>query len=230
MSKPHIYLGNKAYSSWSMRPWLALKASGIAFDETTMPMFTPETVAWLADNSPNKKFPVLHHDDLVISETIAIIEYVAELAPNANLWPTHTKARAVARAVSAEMHAGFPAIRQSFPMHLRKRFLKYKVPEAARADVETQVARIEVLWADCRNRFGQGGPFLFGGFGAADCMFAPVVTRFVTYNVPLSQVSKQYVDTVMAHPFMKEWIDAAQVEGMATASYEMIPDHVPFLS
>ncbi len=230
MSKPHIYLGNKAYSSWSMRPWLALRASGIAFDETTMEMFTPETVSWLATNSPNKKFPVLHHDGLVIAETIAIIEYVAELAPHAGLWPTDIRARAVARALSAEMHAGFPAVRQNMPVHLRKRFPAYQVPEAARADVATQVARMDALWTGCRNQFGATGPFLFGSFGAADCMFAPVVTRFVTYNVSLSSNAHAYVDAIMAQPFVSEWIAAAQTEGMEIASYEQLPDHVPFLA
>ena len=230
MPTPHLYLGNKAYSSWSLRPWLALKVSGIPFEETTMQMFTPETVAWLAANSPNRKFPVLHHDDLVIAETIAIIEYIAELAPEAGLWPTDAKARAVARAVSAEMHAGFPDIRRYFSMHLRKRFPHYQPPEAAEAAVAVQVARIEALWLDCRTRFGSGGPFLFGAFGAADCMFAPVVTRFVTYHVKLSTTSQPYVDAVMAHPFMVEWIAAAQTEGMEIASYEQLPDSVPFLS
>ncbi len=229
MSKPHIYLGNKAYSSWSMRPWLALKVAGIAFDETTMEMFTPKTVAWLASNSPNKKFPALHHDGLAIAETIAIIEYVHELAPDAGLWPKDIKARAVARAVSAEMHAGFPAVRQNYGMHVRKRFPKFQVPEPAHADVAAQVGRIEALWAECRQGFGNGGPFLFGKFGAADCMFAPVVARFVTYPVALSATSQDYVNAVMAQPYVKEWIADAQTEGMEISSYEQLPDHVPFL-
>lgn len=228
MDNLYLYIGDKTYSSWSMRPWLALQASGLAFTEEMVWLDTPQTPGWLAANSPNAKVPLLRHGDLLLAESIAIIEYIAELAPDAGLWPRDRQARALARAASAEMHAGFGAVRKFYPMHLRKRFPGFQVPEDMRAAVAEQVARIEALWADCRARFGADGPFLFGGFGAADCMFAPVVTRFVTYDVPLMPSSRAYVAAMLAQPHVRAWVAGAQQEQTAPRWDEPTGAYVAF--
>lgn len=224
----HLYIGDKTYSSWSMRPWLALKASGLPFTEEMVWLDTPQTGSWLATNSPNAKVPLLRHGDLILAESIAIIEYVAELAPDAGLWPRDQTARALARAVSAEMHAGFAAVRQNFPMQVRRHYPGFQVREEERAKVAAQVARIEALWAECRVRYGADGAYLFGSFGAADCMFAPVVTRFVTYDVALSPTSSAYVAAILAHPFVQEWIDGAQQEQTAPRRDEPTSGFIAF--
>jgi len=219
MAELHLTLGNKNYSSWSVRPWLALKASGLPFTETTYGLYTEEMDAWIAANAPNRKVPQLQHGALRIWDSLAIIEYVAELAPEAGLWPRDREARAIARAVCAEMHSGFQALRQNLGMNSRRRYSNFVVPEAAQADIE----RIQALWADCRQRFGAkaGGPFLFGAFGAADCYFAPVVSRFVTYGVALTPEAQTYVDAVMAHPFVVQWMEDAKAEPWVIDKYEL---------
>ncbi|WP_372398052.1 glutathione S-transferase family protein [Azospirillum sp. HJ39] len=210
MSDPTLVMGNKAYSSWSLRPWLALKQAGLPFAETVIPLRQPDTAARIAAHSPSGRVPCLLDGDLVLWDSLAICEYVAELAPGAGLWPADRAARAVARAVSAEMHSGFVSLRTTMSMDLRRDRKGEGMTEATAADI----ARIEALWADARTRFGgpAGGPFLFGAFTIADAMFAPVVTRLETYGVAVSPVSRAYMDAVLALPAMREWIAAAKAE------------------
>ncbi len=201
----HLVIGSKRYSSWSLRPWLALKQAGLAFEETVIALRRPDTKANILEHSPSGKVPLLKDGSLLIWDSLAICEYVAELACAVPLWPENRGVRAVARAVSAEMHAGFPALRQHLPMDAGRRHLLPAPPDDAQADI----ARVAAIWTDCRARFGAGGPFLFGNWSIADAMFAPVVSRFSTYGVALSVQGAAYVETVMALQPMQEWIDAA---------------------
>ena len=173
-----LVIGNKAYSSWSLRPWLLLKNGGVDFDEVRIPLYRDDSAAPLARWSPTGKVPVLVDDGLSIPESIAIVEYLAERFPDRCGWPGETAARAIARAASAEMHAGFAALRNEMPFNCRSR-RRVALSPAATQDVQ----RVQALWADCRARFGAGGPWLFGAFSPADAMFAPVALRFVTYGV-----------------------------------------------
>lgn len=204
-----LVIGNKNYSSWSLRAWLALRAANASFDEELIPLDQPDTAARLAARSPSGRLPVLIDGALVIHESLAICEYVAERFPSAELWPADRAARAVARAVSAEMHAGFTAVRRAMPMNVRAERSGHAESDA----VAAEVARVCELWRDCRARFGGSGQrFLFGSFGVADAMFAPIVSRFRTYGVPLDPVEASYADAVWAYPPMQEWVEAARRE------------------
>ncbi|WP_430397996.1 glutathione S-transferase family protein [Ferrovibrio sp.] len=203
-----LVIGNKNHSSWSLRPWLALKAAGLAFEERLIGLRRPETKAEILRYSPSGKLPLLIDGALSVWDSLAICEYVAERAPRAGLWPEAADARAVARAVSAEMHSGFMPLRRDYSMDIARRFPDQGSPEA-----KADALRVQEIWRDCRARFGQSrGDFLFGGFGIADCMYAPVVTRFRTYGIALDPVSQTYCDAVMAHPAMREWCQAAAQE------------------
>ena len=209
-----LFVGSKNFSSWSMRPWLALVHAGIAFDEVVIPFhmvegsrtYTPEVYRRLREVSPSGKVPVLHVGGWVIHESLAICEYVAELAPEAGLWPDPQEARAVARAISAEMHAGFIALRTFLPMSCRD---ERKGPITPPREVMADVVRIQKIWLECRERYGAGGPFLFGRFTLADAMYAPVVTRFTTYAVPGDREIARYMDAVLSHPALQRWYAAA---------------------
>jgi glutathione S-transferase len=215
VSNLHLIIANKAYSSWSMRPWLALNLAGIAHRETVIPMNTPEFAAARADGIlPAGKVPVLWVGDVCIWDSLAIFEYLAELQPA--LWPGSVSARAVARSVTAEMHSGFQALRQLLPMNVRKRRTGF----ALTADAAADVARIAAIWAMCRSTFGSGGAFLFGGFSLADCMFAPVVTRFDSYGVSLPAAAQSYVADVLAHPLVQRWYAEAAAESWSIDKYE----------
>jgi len=203
-----IVIGNKAYSSWSLRPWLALKQTGVPFEEVVIPLRGPDTKARILDHSPAGKVPVLRHGDLTIWDSLAICEYLAELFPGAGLWPADRVARARARSVTAEMHSGFQDLRSNLFMDLKRTLDMPERREKAKADI----ARIQAIWEDCRQAFGVGGPFLFGRFSIADCFYAPVVTRFVTWQVPLDDIAADYVEAILAHPAMKEWTDAGRAE------------------
>jgi glutathione S-transferase len=196
-----LVIGSKRYSSWSLRPWLALKQAGLVFREIEVTLRQPETKAEILKHSPSGKVPLLKHDGLAIWDSLAICEYLAEIAPEAKLWPEEREARAVARAVSAEMHSGFTPLRRDCPMDVLLDTQDFVIPEEAQADI----ARIDAMWMDCRARFGQGGPFLFGRFSIADAMYAPVVTRFITYHAQVSSVSKAYMEAIMALPAMGAW-------------------------
>ena len=208
MSNYTLIIGNKNYSSWSLRPWLAMKVKGIDFTEKLIPLFDDAWAQAIAEVSPTSCVPVLQDGDLTIWETMAILEYMADRPPDAGFWPTDVKARAVARSVSNEMHAGFTNLRGNMPMNIRK-----SLPDKGDGEgVDKDVARIQALWADCRTRFGDGGDFLFGEFCNADAMFAPVVSRLTTYCVELDDASQKYVDAVQALPAMIEWSEAGRVE------------------
>lgn len=203
-----IVLGNKNYSSWSLRPWLALKRTGAAFSEIVIPLGRPETKEEIARHSPSGRVPVLRHGPRVIWESIAICEYLAEAFPESQLWPTDAEARAHARAIGCEMHAGFAALRRALPMDIRRRTA---TPPLA-PDVESDVARVAGIWRDCRRRYGTGGDFLFGAFSIADAMFAPVATRFLTYGVGVDPTVNGYVRALVEWPAMREWAAAAAAE------------------
>lgn len=203
-----LVIGNKAYSSWSLRPWLALRHAGAEFAEVLVPLRQPDTKATLLSHAPNGKAPSLRHGDLVVWDSLAICEYVNELFPAAQLWPADPAARAVARSVAAEMHSGFPDLRKNLFMDTRNSHHRPDRVAAAQSDID----RVLALWADCRTRFGAGGPFLFGDFTIADAMFAPVATRLRTWNVPLDAMSAAYVDTIYALPAMQDWLRAAADE------------------
>ena len=212
MSKPVLTIGNKNYSSWSLRPWIALKAGGIAFGEKLVMLFD-ENWSQTKASLPSGTVPVLEHDDRVIWETLAILEYAAETWPEAKLWPDDKTARAHARAFSNEMHANFTAVRSNMPMNIRGEF-----PGRGRGQGETaeavarDIRRIETIWTQCRETFGSTGDFLFGAFTIADAMYAPVVSRFTTYAVELNPTAQAYMDAVQAHPAMVEWSDAGRAE------------------
>lgn len=217
MNKLRLVFGNANYSSWSLRPWLALKQAGLDFEEIQIPLFDPDWAAELASYTPTGKVPVLHHGDRVIWDSLAILEYVAELAPGAGLWPAEAAARAEARAVSAEMHSGFETMRGMLPVNLRKN-LAGKVPlEPAAKDIE----RVTEIWRGCRGRHGGNGPFLFGAFSNADAMFSPVVTRFATYGVELDAACQAYLEAMMALPALQEWYGKAAREPWVIEKYEL---------
>jgi glutathione S-transferase len=203
-----LVVGNKNYSSWSLRGWLAARAAGIPFDEVLVRLSEPGSKDELLKHSPAGKVPVLKHGERVIWDSLAIIEYLAEIRPDAGLWPGDPVARAHARSIAAEMHAGFQALRAHLPMNLRK-----SLPGKGRSrDVAEDIERICAIWTDCRARYGAAGPFLFGPFTAADVMYTPVATRFRTYAVELDGVSQDYVDAVLARPDFLEWHEAALEE------------------
>ncbi len=216
-----LVIGNKNYSSWSLRPWLAMRQANIPFREALVPLSREESAAAIASHSPSGKVPALKHGSRVIWDSLAILEYVAEEVPEARLWPEDREARAIARAVAAEMHSGFPALRRHMPMNLRK-----SLPGLGRGlGVGREIARICALWRDCRERFGApsgGGPFLFGPFTNADAMYAPVVTRFHTYGVELEDgVCRAYRDAVLGLPALAEWYAAAREEPWVIAEDEV---------
>jgi len=203
-----LVIGNKNYSSWSLRPWIAMKVAGIAFDEVVIPLYEPGSREQILKYSPAGKVPVLIDGDRHIWESLAILEYLAEKFPNAKLWPGDASARALARAVATEMHGGFQPLRKSCPMNLWLPVKSRPQPD----DVMDNVRRIEQLWSDCRARFGQSGPFLFGPFGAADAMYAPVVARLHTFGIAVDRVARAYMDAVMDLPAWTEWRTAALQE------------------
>ena len=208
MSKLQLVIGNKNYSSWSLRPWMALSMAGIPFRELVVPLDTPETAALIAEHSAAGRVPVLVHGRQRVWESLAIMEYLAELFPEKHLWPTALSARAVARAVSHEMHAGFGHLRNACPMNIRRPRKPVALSEAVLKDV----ARIEHLWRECRAKFGKGGKFLFGRFSIADAMYAPVVSRFETYAVSVADDTRAYMDTILNTAAFAAWRDAALKE------------------
>jgi glutathione S-transferase len=217
-TRPVLLIGNKNYSSWSLRPWLLLRQSGIAFDEQRMLLDTPAFARDIGRWSPNLRVPALRHGDLTIWDSLAICEYVSETFLDHAGWPDHAGARAIARAVSAEMHSGFQALRGSLPMNCRRRSSGFVVnPEAQR-----DIARICAIWHDCRARFGGGGSFLFGRFSIADAMYAPVALRCVSYGVALDEASRAYVDTLLGLASLQEWLRDAAAETETLAATDNI--------
>jgi glutathione S-transferase len=216
MANLTLVIGNKNYSSWSLRPWFLMKQLGIAFEEILIPLYRPETKERILMYSPSGKVPALREGERVVWETLAIAEFLAEMFPRTNLWPENPEARALARSVSSEMHAGFSALRSELPMNIRRKPSPVSMSSSAQADVK----RIETIWEDCRRRYGGEGPFLFGRFSIADAMFAPVVFRFSRYAVEVGAVAKAYMDMIEKLPAMQEWIGAAGSEPWLIADSE----------
>lgn len=203
-----LIIGNKNYSSWSLRPWIAMKMAAIPFEEEVIPLYESGSAERIRRYSPTGKVPVLIDGPTRIWESLAILEYLAERFPEAQLWPADVLARAHARVVAAEMHAGFLPLRRACPMNLWLPPRSRPLP----ADAIDNARRIEAIWAECRTRFGGDGPFLFGRFGAADAMYAPIVARFHHFAIDVSPATQDYMDAVMATPAWAEWRRAALAE------------------
>ncbi len=201
-----LYIGNKNYSSWSFRPWIALTAAGIPFEEQLIPFDFEAGNPRFRDISPTGRVPVLHHGALRVWESLSIIEYAGELFPDAGIWPEDVGDRAMARSIAMEMLSGFRALRGACPMNIRREKRAIDLPEGVTADVQ----RIENIWREMRRR--SGGPFLFGGFSAADAMYAPVVNRFDVYDLVSSEDTLEYMSAMQAHPAWVAWRDAALQE------------------
>jgi glutathione S-transferase len=210
MSIPVLIIGNKNYSSWSLRPFMALKMAGIPFTEEMIRFGEPRFTREVTKISKAGQVPILLHNDLVINDSIAIIEYAAETWPTKGIWPKYIPARAMARSAAAEMHAGFRGIRSACPMNLRRP--PKHPPSGITADIAKDVARLEQLWADCREAHGKDGPFLFGKFCAADAMFTPVVSRLETFAIPVGPATRDYMDAVLNTPAFLEWKEASKAE------------------
>ena len=217
-----LIIGNKAYSSWSLRGWLAVRQSGLPFEEVVVPLYDSD---WDKRREGDEfapssgKVPILWDGDVVIWDSLAIIESLAEKTGRDRFWPEDEAARAMARSMAAEMHSSFAAMRRLLSMNVRQQFPTTELP----ADVLADVTRILTLWAQARARYGGTGDFLFGAFGAVDIMFAPVVTRFVTYSVPVPRFAAPYMDAVLRHPFMQDWLAAAQDEPWVIEKFETPP-------
>jgi glutathione S-transferase len=212
-----LYIGNKNYSSWSFRPWLAMKAASIAFEEVLIPIYTGAADKQrILDVSRAGKVPALVDGAITVWDSIAIIEYLAEKFPHAGLWPDDTAARAHARAISAEMHGGFGGLRRECGMNIHRPVRAKELSEEARENI----ARVQEIWTECRERYGQAGPFLFGPFTAADAMYAPVVHRFRTYAIEVSQPVRDYMETMLAYPAFAEWTAQALAETLVIERFE----------
>jgi glutathione S-transferase len=213
-----LVLANKAYSSWSLRPWILLAHFKIPFEEVVIPLDQPDTRKRILAYSPNGKCPSLHDGAISVWESLAIVDYVAEKYPDKAIWPKTRAARALARSLSAEMHAGFSALRNHCPTNFRRPVRKRELTP----DVEADVTRIEAAWTGARKEHGKAGPFLFGRFSAADAMFAPVVNRFHTYDVPVKKGTRAYMDAIMDLPAWKAWIRDAEEEPWRIERYDSI--------
>ncbi len=215
-----LVIGNKNYSSWSMRPWLALRAANIAFEEIFIPLYTddPADKDRILSFTRSGKVPCLIDGDVTVWDSLSIIEYVAERFPEARLWPEDRAVRAHARSISAEMHSGFLPLRNECGMNLHRPIRSI----ALSADARANVARIDQIWSECRARCGKSGPFLFGAFGAADAMFGPVVHRFRTYAIDVSPGAKAYMEAMMALPAFAEWTRAGLAETIVIEKFETV--------
>jgi len=228
-----LFLGNRNYSSWSLRGWLAAKQSGLAFEEVILPLYGE---GWEEERQTNQhlapshgKVPVLWDEGAagggaVVWDSLAIVEHLADKVGQDRYWPSGAAARGLARSLVAEMHSGYAALRQQCPMNIRARVAEHRIDAAARADT----VRILTLWAEARARFGDGGengggPWLFGSFCAADIFYAPIATRFVTYGFTLPGFARAYVEAVFAHPWMQEWIGGAEAEQWVIEQFEVAP-------
>lgn len=203
-----LYIGNRNYSSWSLRGWLLARLSGLEFLEQMIPLYTPDTKAQVRAVSPSGMLPCLHHGRVVTWDSLAIAEYLHEHFPQAGIWPRDPVQRADARSISAEMHSGFAELRRAMPMDIRAS----KPGRSHAPEVQASLQRIEQMWTDCRSRFGAGGEFLFGVWSGADCMYAPVVMRLRSYGVQLNATVQQYAAAVCAQKDVAEWVGAARTE------------------
>jgi glutathione S-transferase len=216
MPNPVLVIGNKAYSSWSLRPWLLMKQVGIVFEEIRLSLYEDGAKQKLLQYSATGKVPVLMDGDLTVWDSLAICEYIAEKYAEKQLWPSAMAARACARSISAEMHSGFTKLRTQMPMNVRR-----EIPGRAKTpEVVAEISRIETIWNDCRSRFGSQGSFLFGAFSIADAMYAPVVSRLRTYGVTLAGQAGEYAGAIHTLPAMQEWIAGARAESEINPHYE----------
>jgi glutathione S-transferase len=214
-----LVIGNKNYSSWSMRPWLALRACNIAFEEVFIPLYTGEAdKKRILAFTHSGKVPALVDGDITVWDSLAIIEYVAERFPEAHLWPEDRASRAHARSISAEMHSGFVALRNECGMNLHRPIGAI----ALSADACANIARVEHIWTECRERYGKSGPYLFGRFSGADAMFAPVVHRFRTYAIEVAPEARDYMNVMMALPAFQEWTRAGLAETIVIEKFEAV--------
>jgi len=215
-----LVIGNKNYSSWSMRPWLALRANDVPFEEIFIPLYTDVKADKdrILSFSRSGKVPALIDGDVTVWDSLAIIEYLAEKYPEARLWPEDRAARAHARSISAEMHSGFMPLRNECGMNLHRPIRAIPLSDDARANV----ARIQEIWADCHSRYGKQGPFLFGAFSGADAMFAPIVHRFRTYAIPVKPEAQAYVDAMTSLPAFQEWTRDGLAETLIIDRFETV--------
>ncbi len=214
-----LFIGNKNYSSWSLRGWLACKQSGLSFEEVVVPIYdeTWDKRRKGDEFAPSSgKVPILWDGDVPVWDSLSIIEYLNDKSGGDRFWPADVGARAMARSMSAEMHSGFANLRRAHGMNIRRIY----PPQQPSPEVKSDIERIMELWAQARARFGNDGDFLFGDFGATDIMFAPVVTRLITYSMPVAQFARPYMDAVIAHPFIQDWIAAAQEEDWVIEKFE----------
>jgi glutathione S-transferase len=217
MSELTLVIGNKNYSSWSLRPWLVLKQIGIPFSEIRISLYGTEAKEKILSHSPSGKVPVLHDGDITVWDSLAICEYLAERFPQQQLWPAQPSARALARAICAEMHTGFTDLRQHMNMNIRGHF----PGKGMTLEVAQDIERIQAIWRDCRARFGDAGPYLFGAFSIADAFFAPVVLRFVTYVPALDEDTQAYMKTLLELQALQEWIAAGRAETETIQAFEL---------
>ena len=213
-ARPILVIGNKNYSSWSLRPWLLLRHHGVDFEEVRLPLDTPEFASVIGAWSPARTVPAMRHGELALWDSLAICEYANEAFLDGAGWPREREARALARVASAEMHAGFAALRTRMPMNCRRRTQGL----ALSADVRRDIERVLAIWRDCRARFGGDGPFLFGAFSIADAMYAPVALRFRSYGVEVDETARAWTTALLGLPALQEWLQAAETEPEALAA------------
>lgn len=216
MNSLTLIIGNKKYSSWSLRPWILMKQSGIPFSEILIPLYREDSDARIAEHSPAGKVPILKDGATAVWDSLSIAEYLNEKFPELGLWPKDAKARTLARSVSAEMHSGFADLRNECPMNV----LRAPAPLSLSAETLEDIRRIQDIWTECRSKFGKDGPFLFGRFTIADAMYAPVVFRFSRYAIPMSAEAKAYADAILGLPAVREWVSQATTEPWVIASSE----------
>ena len=214
-----LVIGNKNYSSWSLRPWIFLNQKELLFEEERVPLFEADTNARLAPYFSDYKVPVLVDDGLVVWDSLAILEYLADMYPQVRGWPDERAARAVARSVSAEMHSSYGALRGELPMNCRRTFSGIEFSPTA----VKEISRVQELWRHCREHFGQSGPWLFGHYTVADAMFAPVAIRFAGYGIEPQGAAGGYLDTVMADPHLQQWMAAGAAEKEVIVEDEIYP-------
>ncbi len=213
-----LVIGNKNYSSWSLRPWLLMKVAGLNFEEINVELYSEEGKKELFNYSGAGKVPVLIADDMTIWDSLAIVEYLAEQHPEKALWPLANDSRAIARSVTSEMHSSFMAVRSTLPMNCRL----LKTVKNPPSDLQKDVDRICQIWRDCRNDYGEQGQFLFGSFSIVDAFYAPVVLRFHSYSIPVGEIEKAYINKVLSLPELQEWISTAKKEDTIVEAYENI--------
>lgn len=218
MSRMRLVIGNKNYSSWSLRPWLFLRHHGLDFEEVRLPLDSDTFRERIGELSPSGRVPVLHDGDRAVWDSLAILEYLGDLHPSLHGWPNDMGARALARSIAAEMHSGFADLRNELPMNCGRRSELHAITAGARRDID----RVQAIWHQARAQHGGEGDFLFGRFGIADAMYAPVAIRFRGYGVPLQPSASAYVDALYALPAMQDWLADAAAEGERLAKYERI--------